>query len=220
MASNTDPATRIITHMNKDHAPELSRYLQHFVRVPRHRATNPVLTALSLENMTIRTPDGTEHVVPFDPPMKSYAEARKRAVEMDAAAREGLGLGDVEVREFTWPQPLGIFIATAVTFYFACYYSLPWQVPGSRMYSFWDSIYPGGAPKQEWLVRKIFFPVVGIHLFEVLLLDKTRLTKYGVRRGSGLWWAWAFSCFMEGFPVFSRFDGLVRKKREAKGKAQ
>lgn len=220
MASNTDAATRIINHMNKDHGPELSRYLQHFARVPSYRAKSPVLTAFSLEKMTIRTADGLEHVVPIDPPMGSYAEARKRAVEMDAAARKGLGLGDVDVQEFTPPRPLGVFITAAVTLYFACYFSLPWQVPGSRLYAFWDAVHPGGAPMQGWLVRTIFPAVVGIHLFEVLLLDRTRLAKYGVRRWSGVWWKWALSCFMEGFPVFSRFDGLVKKKRAAQGKAQ
>lgn len=220
MASDTDAATRVITHMNEDHGPELSRYLQHFARVPLHRAKSAVLTALSLESMTIRTADGTEHVIPFDPPMRSYAETRRRAVEMDAAARKGISQGYVEVQEFTTPRPLGLFTMAAVSFYFACYLALPWQVPGSRLYAFWDAVHPGGAPMQAWLVSRILPPVLGIHLFEVLLLDRTRLAKHGVRRGSGLWWAWAASCFMEGFPVFSRFDGLVKKTRQAKEKAQ
>ncbi|KAL2111337.1 hypothetical protein VUR80DRAFT_10235 [Thermomyces stellatus] len=220
MAPNTDASTRIIAHMNKDHRPELSRYLQHFARVPSHRASDPVLTSLSLESMTIRTADGAEHVIPFDPPMKSYAEARKRAVEMDAAAREGLGLGDVDVGEFLPPWGLGLFSFTAVALYIACCLSLPWQVPGSPLYSFWDAVFPGGARMQEWVVRAIRLPVLGIHLLEALHLDRTRLAKYGVRRGSGVWWAWMCSCFIEGFPAFRRFDGLVQQKREAKGKAQ
>ena len=221
MASDSDAKrNRIISHMNKDHAPELSRYLRHFARLPSHRATDPVLTDLSLSQMTIRTADGTEHAVPFDPPLGSYAEMRKRAVEMDAASREGLGLGDVDVSEYLAPRGLGLIFFIAVGSYFGCCLALPWQVPGSALYAFWDSVFPGGARTQEWLVRAIFLPVVGAHVFEAVWMARTRLAKYGVKRGSGVWWAWTLSCFMEGFPSFQRFDDLVRKKREAKGKSQ
>lgn len=222
MAPDQDAATRdrIITHMNKDHAPELTRYLRHYAALPRRAASGPVLTGLTLETMTIRTADGKEHVVPFDPPMKSYADARRRAVEMDVAAREGLGLGDVDVDEFKPPRGFDVVVFVAVAAYFGCYLALPWQVPGSPLHSFWDAVFPGGAAMQEWVVRRIAVPVLGIHLAEIVLLDRTRLAKYGVRRGSGVWWKWVASCFFEGFPSFGRFDRMVRKKREAMGKTQ
>lgn len=218
--ANAATRARIMAHMNKDHGAELSRYLRHYAGVPARRAENAAMTSLSLESMTIRAADGKEHVVPFVPPMGSYADARRRAVEMDAAAREGLGLGDVEVTEYRRPRGLGLFVFCSVLGYLGCYAALPWQVPGSALHSFWDAVFPGGARTQEWLVRTIFLPVVGIHLFEVLLMERTRLAKFGVRRGSGLWWAWLADCLIEGFPVFQRFDGLVRSLRKAKGKAE
>lgn len=217
---NAAARDRVITHMNKDHAPELSRYLRHYASLPSRAASGPVLTGLTLENMTIRTADGKSHVVRLDPPMRSYADSRRRAVEMDAAAREGLGLGDVEVDEYAPPRGLDLFIGAFAVSYLGCYLALPWQVPGSALRSFWDAVVPGGAAMQEWAVRKIFLPLLGIHLAEIVLLDRTRLAKYGVERGSGVWWKWAASCLLEGFPSFGRFDRMVREKREAMGKTQ
>src|SRR5690606_11788652 len=128
--------------------------------------------------------------IPLEPPMKSYAEARTRAVEMDLAAREGLGLGDVDIDVFAPPEGFAVFVSGSVLFFFFCYFALPWQVPGSALYTIWDRFFPGGAETHKWFVQKIFLPVIGIHIAEAAWLDRTRLVKYGVRRGSGVWWAW------------------------------
>lgn len=217
---NAAARARIMNHMNADHTPELSRYLQHFAKVPSSRATGAVMTDITLSAMKLRDSKGETHVVPFEPAMKSFAEARTRAVSMDAAAREGLGLGDVSVTSYTPPRGLALFVFCSVAFYFACYLSLPWQVPGSAQRAFWDAVFPGGAAAQEWVVRAIFIPVLGIHIVEILVLERTRLARFGVRRGSGVWWAWVGSCFFEGYPAFQRFDGMVREARAANGKGQ
>lgn len=175
---------------------------------------------ISLENMAIQSRDGKLHLVPFEPPMASYAEARKRVVAMDVAAREALGLGDVEVDRFTPARGVALCVFVSVVFYFFCFFSLPWAVPGSAVYSFWDTSFPGGFEVYKWVVRMIFIPVLGIHIVEVITLDMTRLRKYGVQRGSGLWWSWMGSCFFEGAPAFWRFDKLVEEKREKTAKAQ
>ncbi|SPO04273.1 related to integral membrane protein [Cephalotrichum gorgonifer] len=220
-SSNTEAAmrTRIVNHMNKDHKAELSRYLRHSAKVPAHLAKSPVMKEISLENMTIQSDDGALHLVPFEPPMRSYADARKRAVEMDSVARQALGLGDVDINQYAPPTGFGLFVFCAVIFYFYCFFSLPWQVPGSVMHSFWEGAFPGGVKMQAWVVRLIFIPVVGIHVSEAMTLDRSRLQKFGVQRGSRLWWAWMVTCFFEGLPAFWRFDEMVKETRDIRKKA-
>lgn len=55
-----------------------------------------------------------------------------------------------------------------------------------------------------------------LHGGETFLLDRLRLRKHGVKRGSKVWWFWMGSCVVEGFACFQRIDGTVaRKKAEA-----
>jgi predicted CDP-diglyceride synthetase/phosphatidate cytidylyltransferase len=68
-----------------------------------------------------------------------------------------------------------------------------------------------------WLVEAIFVPVVVLHVFETWLLERTKLQKFGVRRGSAVWWKWVVSVFIEGAMAFKRFDLVVAKLR-AQGK--
>jgi hypothetical protein len=82
-----------------------------------------------------------------------------------------------------------------------------------------ERFFPGGLAGFTWLVQTIFLPVLGIHLTEAWWMDRSRLCEHGVRRGSGVWWLWVGSTFVEGFMAFRRFDLLVeRKAREEEGK--
>jgi len=218
-STNADAAmrTRIITHMNKDHHRSLSLYLRHFNKLPARRVSSPpTMKDITVSAMTIQTADGATHTIPFDPPMSSLSEARNRVVEMDKLARASLGLADVDITTYTRPRGFDSFVFGAVVFYFLCFFTLPWAVQGNPIWEFWNVVFPGGAETYRWVVRTIFIPVLGIHLFEMALLERTRLRKYGVERGTRVWWLWMGSCFFEGYPAFKRFDGLVRKKREVK----
>ena len=64
------------------------------------------------------------------------------------------------------------------------------------------SRFPGGVEGFVWLVNAIFVPVVAIHVFETWLLERTKLSKFGVRRGSKVWWMWVGSVFIEGAMAF------------------
>jgi fumarate reductase subunit C len=67
------------------------------------------------------------------------------------------------------------------------------------------------------LVRTIFVPVLGIHVAETWWLERSRLKRFGVRRGSKVWWLWVVSVFIEGAMAFKRFDIVVeRLKGEGK----
>ena len=85
-------------------------------------------------------------------------------------------------------------------------------MPGTFVYDKLLPWYPGGPKVFLFLAKNIALPVLAIHATEAYMLDKTRLRKYGVPRGSGLWWAWMASCFVEGFGCFQRIDAEIKKK--------
>jgi hypothetical protein len=91
--------------------------------------------------------------------------------------------------------------------------TMRYYVPGTFIYDKVLPWFPGGPEFFLWLVNSIAYPMLAIHLAESWYLDKTRLRKYGVEKGSGLWWQWILSCFMEGRGCFVRIDERVQKKR-------
>ncbi|KAF7562413.1 hypothetical protein G7046_g1711 [Stylonectria norvegica] len=174
---------RIISHMNKEHTRELTHYLRHYAQVPRNAASSPV--------------------------MRDLAEVKSRIIEMDEVARESLGISDIYITEYAPPEGvLGISIFSAVLFYTFCAASLPWVVEGSSLWELLEVVFPGGPTSFRWVVKAIFVPVIGVHLFECWLFEK-KLQKHGVESLSGQWWAWQATCFFEGFPSFKRVNRIV-----------
>jgi len=57
--------------------------------------------------------------------------------------------------------------------------------------------------------------MVSIHLFETALM-RQRMKRHSVVTGSGVWWAWILSCFVEGITSFKRIDAFVRRSDKAK----
>lgn len=207
---------RIINHMNRDHQRELSHFLRHYASASQSAARSPTIRDLSMSELTIEA-QGKEHSVPISPPLASWADARTRFVEMDAVARKALGISDVRLEEYQRPRRIESFIFGAVTFYFLCFATLPWVVPGTRAWAVIDSFFPvRGATGYCRLVKGIFWPVLGIHLVEVVLLDKWRMQPHGVQRFSRLWWMWELSCFFEGFGAFRRSQAIIERKRAEK----
>jgi hypothetical protein len=110
------------------------------------------------------------------------------------------------------PHHLAIFAGCLLGYY--TFIAHPWIVPGTFIY---DKLvvpwFPGGAPWFFFIVRmRVAVPLLCIHLGEAYLLHRTRLSRYGVRTGSGLWWAWVLSCFVEGFGSFQRIDAMLKKQ--------
>jgi hypothetical protein len=62
--------------------------------------------------------------------------------------------------------------------------------------------------------------MLAIHFTEAFLLDRTRLRKYGVARGSSLWWKWIASVFIEGWGCWDRIAAEVKRKTVEAEKAQ
>jgi hypothetical protein len=212
---------RIITHMNADHQPSLSLYLQHYLALSPRAARNPTLTSISLSSLSILTRDGKTHTIPFKPPMTSYAEARTRTVEMDREAREALGVSSIRITTFSPPKsPFHLTILFLVLLTFTIFLTRQKIVPGTLVYDRILPYFPGGPTWFLWIANTILLPVLAIHITETVVMERTRLRKYGVERGSGLWWVWMVDCFLEGYGSFQRFDGLVEGKRREAEKAK
>jgi hypothetical protein len=222
-ATSKDQAAkeRIIKHLNADHQHTLSYYLRHYAQLSSRAARAPTLTDISFSAMTFRTRNGQTHMVPFNPPMKSWSEARTRTVEMDRVSRAALDISDIRITEYERPQSFfQFFVLAGCLLAFTVFSTMHMIVPGTFVYDRVLPWFPGGPEWFLWLVNAIALPVVAIHLAEAWWLDRSRLRKHGVERGTALWWKWICSCFMEGRGCFVRIDATVKRKRAEADKAK
>lgn len=206
---------RIIKHMNADHAESLSYYLQHFSNVYSGAAEGATITSISLSSMTLKTTEGPEYTIPFNPPLKSWAEARERTVQMDKEARKALGISSIRITEYDPPRkPAQIILFGVLASTWAAILLQRFVVPGTWFYDVALSVYPGGPEMFKWMVQKTTIPFVAIHCVESFVLDWTKLSKHGVARGTALWWKWIASCMVEGFACFQRINETIAKKEK------
>jgi hypothetical protein len=213
MASDDAARARIISHMNASHAESLSAYLQYYNRVPLSAASKPTMVDISLSSMIIRDASQRSHTVRFSPPLTSFADARVRTVAMDAAARRALG---VRITAYEPPtKPLHRLLFGLCCMVIVLDFTHDRIMPGTFMYDVVLRYWPGGPEWFLWLVRAQVVPVALIHYTEMFLLDRTRLTRYGVQRWSGLWWKWMMSCLIEGLGTFQRIDAEVKRQETA-----
>jgi len=213
---------RIITHMNNDHAESLSLYAQHYLQLSPRASQHAQLKDITLNGMTILTSSGQTHTIPFNPPMSSFADARPRVVEMDQASRRALGISSIKVDRYIPPtSPLHIFVFLVGGFMFSQFALYRYLNPSSApfYYNTILSYFPGGAETFKWLVRTLAIPVLLIHFGEAYMMDRTRLRRFNVPRGSALWWKWVVSCFIEGYGCWVRIDKEVRRKEKEADKA-
>ncbi|KAK4108732.1 hypothetical protein N656DRAFT_687407, partial [Canariomyces notabilis] len=192
---------------------------------------DPIMTDINLASFTVRLPGtiGQQHnsySIPFNPPLSSWAERRTRLVEMTQRARaavesssssssSGSGVVVVVVNEYMpprFPYDALIFGLVLQYFAFAGLVFAGWFNPGTVLGQVLDkSPFPYGRAGFVWLVRAIFLPVLGIHVAEAWWLERSRLSNFGVRRGSRVWWVWMGSVFVEGAMAFKRFDLVVER---------
>jgi hypothetical protein len=215
MATDAPAPTKsfIIKHMNSNHADSLSLYLRAYCGVSAHFAHPAALQDISLSDLLI-TAKGTRYSVPINPPMTSFAEARARVVAMHKDSLQRLGLSDITIREYRPPHGLQIVSLALVVATLVVFGRRSNFLPGNMFY---EAV---GLDRYPVFTRFCYdvAPVVvglllGAHLVEVTLLAVKRLRPHGVRVGSGLWVAWIVSNFVEGFPVWRRFDEMVREER-------
>ncbi|KAF7532404.1 hypothetical protein G7054_g7981 [Neopestalotiopsis clavispora] len=208
--------TRVVTHMNKDHAAELELYLRAFNGLSPSAAAGAQITDMSLEGMTVKSASGT-HTVAIAPPLANWSASRVRLVEMAGTALTKLNLSDIRVTSYAPPQGFDCVVFFGVVLYFICAAALPLVQPGTPAWEALDAFFPYGAFGFRWLVKAIFVPVFVLHVTECWWMATTRLEKHRVAPGK-VWWLWTASPFFDGVMSFRRFDALVdaeRKKKDA-----
>jgi hypothetical protein len=204
---------RIIKHLNADHQKSLSYYLQHYKELSARAASKPLARDITFEALTIESVDGKSHTIPFNPPMKSWSEARMRTVEMDREARAALDISPISITAYEPPKsPAHLTVFGLCVFTFVVFVIRNRIVEGTWFYDNVLPWYPGGPKWFLWIAKVIALPVLGIHLGEAYWLDRSRLRKHGVERGTALWYKWIASCFIEGMGCFQRIDATVKRK--------
>jgi Protein of unknown function (DUF2470) len=207
----------IIKHMNADHADSLQLYLQAYCGITAREAKGASLEDLSLSNLILRA-QGTRYVVPVDPPMKDYSEARGRLVALHKESLQKLGRSDVTLIEYRAPRGIQAVIFALCLYTYASCFRRENLLPGSFVYENLGFKYVPDFAHFVYTIQPLLFPsVVGIHILESALLAVKRLKPLGVPFMSGLWFAWVASTFVEGFGAFQRIGQIVKEERTKEG---
>lgn len=174
------------------------------------------ITDINLNEMKISY-HGKQAVIAFDPPMKSFSEARERLVQMDQDALKALGRSDIPITKFI-PCYTNIYhllnfsicITTLVVFSSASNFK-----PGSLLFNNLFFRFPGFANFCLNIQPYLFGIMLCIHTVESTLMVN-KLTNHGLTPADTLWWQWAGTCFVEGFTSFRRLNGLIKERKEEK----
>jgi hypothetical protein len=218
-AGDAATKTRIIKHMNSDHQDSLVRYLEHFSYLPPSLARGARIADISLDSLTLVS-GGIRTVIPLDPPMASWHEARDRLINMDKVAIAGLGCSDITIKEYV--PPLGWdAVAFAAILSVLLVFRTPRNFePGSLLY---DSLLVNAPAAASFLHAAqpwVLYSIILIHIGEAIHFERSRLRHHSVPRWSWLWWSYVVSQFAEGFPCQRRFDRLVERKRADRAKVK
>ena len=172
------------------------------------------MSEIDLNGMTLACGRQT-HRIPFNPPMKSYRDARERIVEMDRECLQALGKSDITVKEFVPPTGLYApnFIIIAATF--LAYSQRWWFATGQMVERYLGS---GFARFSYTIQPYLITAMIAIHGTEVIYFISNHLRRHSVNPRTSLWWMWVFFAFTEGQFCFKRFNDLISRKREEKTK--
>ncbi|ORY06237.1 integral membrane protein-like protein [Clohesyomyces aquaticus] len=207
---------RIIKHMNADHRDSIRRCIEHALGVSCWQTGDARMTDISLDKMKFAFGDN-KVAVPFDPPMKTFREARERLVQMDKDAVKALRRSDITVKIFIPPYAhlhhLFNFSLCLVTF--ACFSKPSNFTPGSFLYDLLLYRVPSFASFCLKIQPTLITIMLAIHIVEAAVMVK-KMEKHSVVPLSGLWWSWVGSCFIEGFTAFNRLNGMVAQKKKEK----
>lgn len=174
------------------------------------------MTGITLDGMTFSA-SGKTYRVPFEPPLDSYREARERVVAMDKECLAGLGRSDITIDEFIWPTGIYGLEFAIIAATFLGFSQRWWFEPGRVVEQFLGA----GFARFAWTIQPwLILGMALVHGAELVYFIPTRLSKHSVSLRSPVWWQWAVAEFVCGIFCTSRFDALVRRKREAKEKQQ
>jgi hypothetical protein len=233
----TDPKinalkTRIITHMNADHASSLSLFARYFCKLPTAQSATAKLTDIELTHLIISTTSPftnyttnrttARNYIALTPPMSSFSEARERLVTMHNEALAGLGFSDITVTHYEPPRsPLHVFVFALCLWAWISFCYRPNLLPTAPVrpiYTFWSAggYSPAFASFAHYVQPLTITLMLVIHISEATYFARTRLRKHQVQTGSAVWWSWVTSNLVEGVGAMQRFDAIVRNKEEEK----
>ncbi len=160
---------------------------------------------------------GKHNIIPFDPPMKSFREARERLVQMDQDALQTLGRSNIPITGFVPPYTrfghLCNFTICGLSYILL---SRPSNSrPGSLIYDNFLYLVPAFAGFVAAVSPFVFAAMIVIHITEACLMAR-KLNKHGMTPFESLWWKWTGSNFIEGAPAFWRLNELLENNRKAK----
>ncbi|GAA5957056.1 hypothetical protein JCM3765_005392 [Sporobolomyces pararoseus] len=221
----TAEASRIKSHMNKDHGESLGHYLEYFGRkTPSLAYSNPRITEFGSESMTIGYDQNLSWTCKFTPPMQA-GQARVRLEQMHREAKEGLGISDVVISRVhlsasAWVSILlclALNVWLLVTPASSIAHTLRWQAPMLRTFLQIFSTSPnphnlGNAIKVFWI------GALGIaHFVEIFAYLNPLLRRYNVKNPL-VRVVYAVCCQIGGFPVWQslRDEGLRQESKEGK----
>ncbi|KAF2639422.1 integral membrane protein-like protein [Massarina eburnea CBS 473.64] len=207
---------RIINHMNADHSDSIRRYLEAFNHKSFYQVRNARMTDVTLNDMKFDC-GGQQISIPFDPPMKSYREARDRVVQLDKEALHILGRSDITITKFIppWVHLFHLYNFSQCLMTYIIFSRPAHFQPGSLPYDLFLVHFPkfnGFCASIRLLLLGIMIP---IHITEAVFMAR-KLGRHGVTPFDGIWWAWVASCVVEGKTSFMRADAFLEEKRKEK----
>ena len=209
---------RIVQHMNKDHQDSLIRYLEHYCHVSSYYARNAQLEDITFTSMTITSGKSCRYIIPLDPPLASWSEARPRVVAMDSVSIEGLKRSKIIVKKYKRPKGLWIVVPFLVAGTMAAFSKRSNFEPGSLFYDYLLKFVPDFAKFCHTIQPYLLPGILMIHTTETAHMISSRLEKHSVPRFSALWWKWVISAFFEGVGAFRRIDRIVADEEDLKAK--
>ncbi|GAA5852584.1 hypothetical protein JCM8547_002552 [Rhodosporidiobolus lusitaniae] len=223
-------ATRIATHMNKDHAESLSWYLQVLGRIPKSQAKqNPKIVSFRSEAMDIEYgKEGRRKTFSHQwEPRMEPGQARVRLEELHTVTRDALGLSPWTLDRFRLPTSTLLTAAALLTLELWLAFLLPsfraaelfgWHAPVFNPVLSFFHIRPtkenlGAAVRAWWLGV-----IVASHTYEIPACLWPTLRRFNCESW-GLWTVYSVLTFVTGFPVWTALR-KIGGKEEAKLKKQ
>ncbi|KAL9020897.1 MAG: hypothetical protein Q9185_001860 [Variospora sp. 1 TL-2023] len=163
---------RIIKHMNSDHQDSLVRYLEHHCHLSSFSARNAKLNNATLDSLSISTGQGKLHLVPIQPAMAAWSEARTRLAELDAQAVQGLGRSNITVKRYTRPTGFMAVVCLAVLLLYTVFFKPSNLQPGSIIY---DVVlrHVAGFARFCYIIRPfVLYPMLAIHIAESIQMHR------------------------------------------------
>ncbi len=213
-AADSNAKQRIITHMNNDHQDSLVRYLEHFCHLSSSAARHAKLDDIAFDRLVVSTHGGSTHVIPIQPAMTSWSEARPRVVAMDSEAVAGLNRSNITVKKYLKPTGFWLLLSCLVVYVLIVFPRRENLLPGSWFY---DNILVY-TPRYARLCLALrgfsLLSIFTLHPLETLYMHTSKLRKHTVPTFSALWWKWVASTLLEGVGAIARFNRLVEDERK------